>query len=323
MVLAITMGEPAGIATEITIKAWQHLRHSDKHFFVIGDIGEFERAGVKPCLINSPDEASQHFADALPLMALSCEVQDFGNVPNGKNAKAVLESIETSVELCKQGQVSAMITNPIHKAVLMEAGFEYSGHTDFLAHLCSLQKNEVVMMLANQYLRTVPITVHQPLSQVPIHLTAELIKQTAKITWLALKNDFGIEKPRLAVAGLNPHAGEAGKIGTEEQDFINEAITDLQKDMDIQGCFAADSLFTENMRGNYDVALCMYHDQALIPIKTLDFENAVNVSLGLPIIRTSPDHGSACDIKGKGMATPKSLIAAVSMAWEMAQNKHA
>ena len=318
MVLALTMGEPAGIAAEITIKAWQHFQNSDKHFFIIGDADEMERAGAKIEIIKSAEDASACFADALPIMPLTNKVKDNGNVPSGKNAQCVLESIETAVRLCKSGQVSGMVTNPIHKAVLMEAGFAFNGHTDFLADLCGLNADAVVMMLANPYLRTVPITVHKPLSQVPKVLTAELIKKTARITFDALKNNFGIKNPRLVVAGLNPHAGEDGKIGTEENDFINQAIKDLQSDMDIKGSFASDSLFTEKMRETYDVALCMYHDQALIPIKALDFENAVNVSLGLPIIRTSPDHGSACDIKGKNIASPKSLCAAIAMADEHA-----
>ena len=245
-------------------------------------------------------------------------------MPDPANGHAVIKSIERAVTLALEGAAGGVVTCPIHKASLISAGFPYPGHTEFLAALCSTEHEpiEPVMMLACPELRVVPITIHCGLKDVFAALTTERILHQARIVAHALKEDFGIGKPRLAVAGLNPHAGESGAFGREEIEIIAPAVETLRaEEIDIIGPLAADSMFHAKARARYDVALCMYHDQALIPLKTIDFDKGVNVTLGLPIIRTSPDHGTAFDIAGTGKASPDSLIAAIEMAGSMAQHR--
>ena len=325
--LVLSMGEPAGISGEITWQAWRHCQ-GDKQppvFFALADadylrtcaaqMGEDYRLKI----IDKPAQAFDVFHESLPVLPLNNKVQATPQKPQIDNAPAVLESIQRGVELCLQKQTSAIITNPIHKAILKQSGFAFQGHTDYLAHLCGLPCDHAVMMLAGDSLRTVPVTVHIPLNKVASTLTAELIKHTARTTYKALQNQFNIKQPTLYVAGLNPHAGEEGNIGSEEDNFINATITELQSEgLNIYGSFAADSLFHQDMRQKYHAVLCMYHDQALIPIKTLDFDNAINITLGLPVIRTSPDHGTALNIAGQAKANPQSLIKAIKTAASLA-----
>jgi 4-hydroxythreonine-4-phosphate dehydrogenase len=238
-----------------------------------------------------------------------------------RNAAGVIQAIETGVSLVQSGQATALCTAPINKKALIDgADFAYPGHTEFLAALGG--KERVVMMLASERLRVVPATIHIALADVPSVLTPELLRETIEITAAGLTNQFGIPQPRIAIAGLNPHAGEGGAMGKEELAWINDLVAQLQRDgFALSGPHPADTLFHAAARANYDAAIAMYHDQALIPIKTLDFEQGVNVTLGLPFIRTSPDHGTAFDIAGQGIANPDSLIAALRMAWSMSHSK--
>jgi 4-hydroxythreonine-4-phosphate dehydrogenase len=246
-------------------------------------------------------------------------VQATPGAADAANARAVLESIETAVELFRQGGASAIVTNPIQKASLYKAGFQHPGHTEFLEFLAG-QGAHAVMLLAVPGLRVVPVTVHTPLSRVPKALGTELIVRTGRITAEALRRDFGVAAPRLAVAGLNPHAGEDGAIGREEIEIISPAIETLRRDgIAVSGPRPADTLFHREARAGYDAALCMYHDQALIPLKTINFHEGVNVTIGLPFVRTSPDHGTALDIAGSGRADPRSLIAALVLARRIAR----
>ncbi|NIA70296.1 4-hydroxythreonine-4-phosphate dehydrogenase PdxA [Pelagibius litoralis] len=323
--LALTMGEPSGIGGEIALKAWlQRKEHALSAFFLIDDPARV--AGIAKSLglavpvleISEPAACSASFDRGLPVLPLDEKVQAFPGRPSPDNAKAVLKSIRQATALTLTGAAAAVVTNPIHKSVLMNAGFGHPGHTEFLAELCSSKKRPV-MMLACAALRVVPVTVHQPLQEVPASLTTELIVETAQTTVEALRNRFGIADPRLVVAGLNPHAGEDGRLGREDSEIIKPAVEALAAEgVTISGPLAADSLFHPAARQCYDAAICMYHDQALIPIKTIDFERGVNVTLGLPIVRTSPDHGTALGIAGQGTASPASLLAALAMAGAMA-----
>lgn len=328
--LVVTMGEPAGIGGEITLQAWQRRREAQlPPFFVIDDPRRLtslaSRLGLEVPIvaIESPEAAAETFSEALPVLPLSGRVGAEPGCLDPANAKAVLESIRRAVSLAMQNAAAAVVTNPIHKQVLMETGFKHPGHTEYLAELCNA-KRAPVMMLACPELRVVPVTVHMPLSQVPEALSTAKIAEAGRITAEALQRHFGIAKPRLAIAGLNPHAGEGGQLGPEDEAIVRPAVRQLQ-DAGIAafGPAAADSLFHAAARRNYDAALCMYHDQALIPIKTIDFEGGVNVTLGIPVIRTSPDHGTALDIAGQGKASPASLLAALSMAGEMAAAQQA
>ena len=323
--LAVTMGEPAGIGGEITLKAWQERdRTGGLPFFVIDDperlAGLATRLGldVPVSPIAAPGKAAEAFPDSLPVLPLDRKVAGVPAQLDPSNAEAVLASIRRAVALTQAGEAAAVVTNPIHKQVLMEAGFRHPGHTEFLAELCA-SPHPPVMMLACPELRVVPVTVHIPLSQVAQHLTTALILETGLITAQALRRQFGISKPRLAIAGINPHAGEGGRLGPEDDAVIRPAVAQLQAaGVEAAGPLPADTLFHAAARRGYDAALCMYHDQALIPIKTIDFDGGVNVTLGLPVIRTSPDHGTALDIAGTGKASPTSLLAALAMAEAMA-----
>ncbi len=320
------MGEPSGIGPDISLAAWSR-RASAKvpPFFLLACPGLIrQRArllGVDVPIVEiaAPHETASVFPAALPVLPLSRSVQAKPGRPDPSNAKSVLESIETATELFTQGAASAIVTNPIQKAALYEAGFEHPGHTEFFEFLAG-HFAFAVMMLAVPGLRVVPVTVHKPLSAVPKALTSDLIVRTGRTVAASLKDDFGIAAPRLAVAGLNPHAGEAGTIGREEIEIIAPAIAALRSEgIDVSGPRPADTLFHREARASYDAALCMYHDQALIPLKTIDFHQGVNVTIGLPFVRTSPDHGTALDIAGTGKADPRSLIAALKLGRDIAR----
>jgi 4-hydroxythreonine-4-phosphate dehydrogenase len=271
--------------------------------------------------ISAPEEAGAVFAQALPILHRPLAVPVVPGQPNPAHAGAVIAAIEEAVALATSGRASGVVTNPIQKASLTAAGFPHPGHTEFLGELAGLGVPPV-MMLACPELRVVPVTVHEALAKAIARLTPEMIIATSRIVAAALKRDFGIVAPRLAIAGLNPHAGEAGTMGREEIDIIAPAIATLRAEgIDARGPMPPDTMFTALARPGYDAAICLYHDQALIPIKTIDMAGGVNVTLGLSIIRTSPDHGTALDIAGKGLADPASLIAAIRLAGELAQKR--
>ncbi|GAK33786.1 4-hydroxythreonine-4-phosphate dehydrogenase [alpha proteobacterium Q-1] len=320
--LCLTMGDPAGIGPELAAKAWMMRQtHAVPPFFLIGARKIFKplQSDCPLIAIDDPAETLAIFDRGLPILEYD-GMADFpdGLIP-GRPDKAfapfIIKAIEQAVDLVMAKKVAAIITNPIHKQGLYSAGFKDPGHTEFLARLAGLPPASSVMMLAVPGLRVVPLTIHVPLNDVATHISADKIIAVAKILHQALSLRFGIEKPRIAVAGLNPHAGEGGTIGGEEESIIRPAITALRQDgLLIEGPFAADSLFHIDARKTYDAVLCMYHDQALIPLKTIDFYGGVNITLGLPFLRTSPDHGTAFDLAGHNKARPDSLIAAIKMA---------
>lgn len=316
-VLALTMGDPAGIGGELTAKAWSALRDRGPAFVAIDDPDRLSAYDVPIRIVNTAAEAVAVFPHALPVLPERLATPSVAGRPDGANAAAVIASIERAVRLVQAGEAAAVVTNPIAKSVLYGAGFRYPGHTEFLGALtgCDLP----VMMLANRFLRVVPVTVHVGLRAALDLLSTRLIIETGLVVAAALRR-AGIPSPRLGVAGLNPHAGEGGAMGTEEATLIAPAIAALRAEgITVRGPYPPDTMFTPAARAEYDAALCMYHDQALIPLKTLDMASGVNVTLGLPIVRTSPDHGTAFDIAGTGLADPSSLIAALTMAAEMAQ----
>ncbi len=316
--IALSCGDPAGIGPEIAAKAWSELRDSCP-FFYIGDASHLPPE-TPAARINEPGQAYDHCAKALPVLQMDFPAPNVPGRPDPVNAPLVIAAIERGVSLVQSGQASALCTAPIHKKALIDgAGFAYPGHTEFLAALA--KRERVVMMLASDQLRVVPATIHIALSEVPSALTPDLLRETIAITAAGLRTQFGIANPRIAIAGLNPHAGEGGKMGSEELDWIAPLISESADDTyTVTGPHPADTMFHAAARANYDAAIAMYHDQALIPIKTLDFDRGVNVTLGLPFIRTSPDHGTALDIAGKGIATPTSLIEALKLAQRMAQS---
>ncbi len=313
--VALTCGEPAGIGPELATKAWAALRDR-LPFFWIGDPSHLPR-GTRHVTINTPEEAGSAIERGLPVLPMSFSGALTPGQPNPDHAAHVVAAIEKAVSLVQAGAASALCTSPIHKQALQDgAGFAFPGHTEFLSDLAGGQR--AVMMLASEQLRVVPVTIHIPLREVPAALTAGLIEETIRITHDALIRDFGIATPRMAVAGLNPHAGEGGKIGREEIEIIAPVLDALRADgIGVIGPLSADTMFHAGARAGYDAAIAMYHDQALIPIKTLDFDRGVNVTLGLPFIRTSPDHGTALDIAGRGIANPTSTIEALTLAARM------
>ncbi len=322
--VVITMGEPAGIGGELTLKAWQNrVGFNLPVFFAIDDPARLKT--IDPDIpikeIAAPHEALSCFDSALPVLPLSLGQPAEAGVLNPVNGQMVLESIQKAVSFCLEGHAGGLVTNPIHKAALYDIGFDHPGHTEFIAHLCG--KNETpVMMLAAKDLRVVPLTVHIPIKEVPSRVSKGLIIEKAKIINRALRQDLGVAIPRIAVAGLNPHAGEDGTIGTEDRDIIVPAIQALQEEgLAVSGPYPADTMFHEEARAAYDIALGMYHDQALIPLKTLDFYGGVNVTLGLSVVRTSPDHGTALNIAGKGIARADSFMNALIMAAEITKNR--
>ncbi len=319
------MGDPAGIGPEITVKAWEALRgHSEHAFAVIAPPAIF--ANTPHTVISAISEAANIFEETLPVLAVEGDIATPGQ-PDKAHARTVIQSIERAVDLCLNGQASAVITNPIAKHLLYEAGFEFPGHTEFLGHLGKGHETPYtkgpVMMLAAQDLRVGIVTVHVPLRDAVEQVSEESILRTARVMLGALKTDFGIANPHLALAGLNPHAGEGGALGREEIEIINPAAEKLRREgHDVTDAQPADTLFHAEARQGYDAVLAMYHDQGLIPVKTLDFHGGVNITLGLPFVRTSPDHGTAFDIAGKGIARPDSLIAAIRRAREIATHRY-
>ena len=324
--LAITMGEPAGVGGELSLKAWLARDPDSRPFFAIDDpsrlAGLAARLGLAVPVeeIAGPAEAAASFPGALPVLPIRLDAPVRSGHPDPKNAAATVRSIERAVALAQNGEIAGFVTNPIQKKTLQDGGFRHPGHTEFLAELAG--STEVAMMLACPALRVVPVTIHLSLADAVRALTPALIVRAGRLTAAGLKSLFGIARPKLAVAALNPHAGEQGTMGDEELRLIGPAIEQLRADgIDVRGPAPADTLFHPAARATYDAALCMYHDQALIPIKTIDFSGGVNVTLGLPFVRTSPDHGTALDIAGTGRADPSSLIAALAMADDMARRR--
>ena len=329
--LALTLGDPSGIGPEIALAAWrQRGERGVPPFQLIGDPEFLEatayRLGLSvPVAEVEPDDAVEVFPRALPVMPLpsGATVSATPGAPDSANAGAIVESITAAVDLVRSGAASAVVTNPIAKFVLTRVGFAHPGHTEFLAALAAREGREPplpVMMLWSDLLAVVPVTIHVALRRVPDLLTQELVERTARVVHADLRARFGLEAPRLVLSGLNPHAGESGTMGTEDRDVLAPAVAALRAEgIDIRGPLPADTLFHERARATYDVALTPTHDQALIPIKTLAFDEGVNVTLGLPFVRTSPDHGTAFDIAGRGVAKPDSLIAALRLAQRLAQ----
>jgi 4-hydroxythreonine-4-phosphate dehydrogenase len=318
--LAVTMGEPAGIGGEITRGAWRALHATGPAFLVVDDA---ERLGgdIPIARITSPEDAVAVFPRALPVLHRPLPGPVTPGRLDARNAPAVIAAIDLAVALAKAGKVAGIITNPIQKSVLHAAGFAHPGHTEYLAELAGTGVPPVMLLVCPE-LRVVPVTIHEPLRLAIARLTPALIAETARLTAAGLQRDFGIVAPRLAIAGLNPHAGEDGMLGTEERDIVAPAIAVLRAEgIDARGPMSPDAMFTARARQGYDVALGLYHDQALIPIKTLDVAGGVNVTLGLSIVRTSPDHGTALDIAGRGLADPSSLIAAIRLAAEIAEHR--
>lgn len=314
--IALSCGDPSGVGPEIAVKAWDQLRQGCP-FVWLGDPRHLPD-GTAHQRVTDLSQTAKVAATALPVYEIPFAAPAIAGQPAPENAAGAIAAIETGVKLVRAGHASALCTAPIHKKALIDgADFAYPGHTEFLAALAGVDR--VVMMLASERLRVVPATIHIALSDVPKALTPDVLRDTISITADGLRRQFGIDHPRIAVAGLNPHAGEGGAMGHEEGDWIAALIETLAQDdtLTLTGPHPADTMFHASARARYDAAVCMYHDQALIPIKTLDFDRGVNVTLGLPFIRTSPDHGTAFDIAGQGLANPTSLIEALKMAQRM------
>ncbi len=331
--LALTCGEPAGIGPDISLMAWrERRRHNLPPFYLIADPGHLsERAKLLNFDVTiaevEPQTAAAAFERAIPVVPLGSEVRAQPGRPDATSGPAAIASIRRAVEDALRGRCAALVTNPVAKSVLYGSGFTDPGHTEFLAKLAEEAAGKPmlpVMMLWSRDLAVIPVTIHIPLRDVPARLTTALIIETGRIAARELSAKFGIVKPRLAVSGLNPHAGESGSLGNEERTVIGPAVARLAAEgIDVRGPLPADTMFHEAARATYDVALCMYHDQALIPIKMLAFDSAVNVTLGLPFVRTSPDHGTAFDIAGSGRADPRSLVAALKLAARLAEKTSA
>ncbi|MEE8393273.1 MAG: 4-hydroxythreonine-4-phosphate dehydrogenase PdxA [Rhodospirillales bacterium] len=327
--LSLTMGEPAGIGGETTIKAWLRRNEGVPPFFTVDDPERIEELAQGMGLtapvevIDSPKQAISAFAQRLPVMARPLAARAVPGKPDPANCKTVISSIETALAHVKSGGAAAIVTNPINKMVLHEAGFGFPGHTEFLAHLAG-RNIRPVMMMACPGLRVALVTIHVSLREAIESVDREAIVETATITEAALRDDFAIARPRLAVAGLNPHAGEGGVMGPEDLEIVAPAVEAIAaKGIDVFGPVPADTLFSPQRRKEYDAAVCLYHDQALIPIKAIAFESAVNITLGLGFVRTSPAHGTAFDIAGGGRADETSLIEALKTAAEMAKRRAA
>lgn len=319
--VALTAGEPAGIGPEIAVKAWSELRN-EMAFFWIGDPLHLPESAIAR-RIERPEDAGAVMADALPVLPHQFNGKATPGHPDPANAQGVIDVIARAAALAKEGKACAVCTSPIHKKALIDgAGFAHPGHTEYLAALAGVSR--VVMLIASDAMRVVPVTIHIPLADVSVALTPDLLEESVRIVHAGLRRDFGIAAPRLVVAGLNPHAGESGSMGREDMDVIAPIVAKLAAEgMDIDGPRPADTMFHRAARSGCDALIAMYHDQALIPVKTLDFDGAVNVTLGLPFIRTSPDHGTAFDIAGKDIANPSSMIEALRLAMRLAENRRA
>jgi 4-hydroxythreonine-4-phosphate dehydrogenase len=315
--IAISLGDPAGIGPEVIAKCWDSRDEFGLPPFVaIGDPRSVAAVWDGPIeVIDDPRQADSAFDVGLPLLQLSAPHADMPGHPSVAGAHCSLDSLEIAVGLTRSGSAAAVVTGPVAKEQLYGIGFQHPGQTEFVAERCGVSPGNVVMMLAGPTLRTVPVTTHLPLSDVPRRLTSALIESRGRAALRGLQRNFGIPEPRLAVSGFNPHAGEGGRLGIEEIEIIEPAIAALAAEgWRVSGPHPADTMFHARVRANYDAALCMYHDQALIPIKALHFEDAVNVTLGLPIVRTAPDHGTAFDIAGQDRADPRPMAAAIRMA---------
>lgn len=331
--VVMTMGDPAGIGPEIILKAWSQRRHSGPIFACIGDIGamsEYARrlALPGPVEITNLAAAASIFPQALPVLPAPVPLTAalIAGTPDPRHAATVKACIEAGADQCLSGEARALVTAPIAKSVMYQAGFNFPGHTEFLAELTAAHpvagERGPAMMLAGGGLRVVLTSIHEPLARAVANLSAMRIEQIARLTHQALQRDFGLDRPRLALAGLNPHAGENGSLGREEIELINPAAARLRAEgIVITDALPPDTMFHAEARAGYDAAICLYHDQGLIPVKTLDFHGGVNITLGLPIVRTSPDHGTAFDIAGKGVARADSLLAALDAAAEIAGHR--
>ena len=319
--VAVTCGDPSGIGLEVIAKAWSTLK-DEVPFFLIGDPGHVP-LNAPAVVIEAPEKAASAMQDGLPILIHAFPHLAEPGRPAPENARAVVEVIERGTRLALEGRASALCTAPIAKKELADfAGFAFPGHTEFLGKLTGAER--AVMMIASEELRVVPTTIHIPLREVPTALTPDLLEDTIRITHEALQRDFGIANPRIAVSGLNPHAGEDGLLGKEDGAVITPVCDRLREEgLLIEGPLPADTMFHPAARATYDAAVLMYHDQALVPAKTLAFDTGVNVTLGLPIIRTSPDHGTAFGIAGQDKASPRSMIEAIRMAYRMAQARAA
>jgi 4-hydroxythreonine-4-phosphate dehydrogenase len=319
--LAVSLGDPAGIGPEVIAKCWDNRNEfALPPFVAIGDPRSIAAVWDGPIeLVDDPGQADSAFDYGLPLIQISVPQADMPGHPSVAGAHLAIDSLEIAVGLTRSGSASAVITGPVAKEQLYAIGFQHPGQTEFVAERCGVSPGNVVMMLAGPTLRTVPVTTHVPFALVPEVLTAALIESRGRATLRGLQRNFGIPDPRLAVSGLNPHGGEGGRLGREEIEIIEPAIAALAAEgWRVTGPHPADTMFHVRARANFDAALCMYHDQALIPIKALHFEDAVNVTLGLPIVRTSPDHGTAFDIAGQDRADPRPMAAAIRMAADAA-----
>ncbi len=327
--IALSLGEPAGIGPEIIVKAWRALREQGPPFVVVGDAETLIAAGggdLSIARVGTPADATAMFLTALPVLDRPLRSRPIPGHPSRAAAARVIDWIELATQLALTGEASAVVTAPIAKAPLYQAGFKFPGHTEFLGELAPPSSDAVgrgpIMMLAAGDLRVSLVTIHEPLARVPGLISVERIINAGRVTADALHRDFGIAKPRLAVTGLNPHAGESGALGSEEAAIIAPAVSALRAlGIEATGPHPSDSLFHAEARTRYDAALCMYHDQALIPVKMLDFWGGVNITLGLPIVRTSPDHGVGFDIAGQGIARADSLVAALRLAGSIARQR--
>lgn len=322
--LAISLGDPSGIGPEIVSRAWERrTKEALPSFFAVGDARSIAAVWDGPLVrIAGPDEAAEAFSNALPVL----QIEDAGEIipgePNTAGARCALDALEMAVGITRSGAAAGIVTGPVAKARLYDIGFTHPGQTEFVAERCGVGRANIAMMLAGPTLRTVPVTMHLPLREAIDTLSIDLIIARARTVERGLIRDFGIERPRLAIAGLNPHAGEGGALGREEIEIVAPALERLREEgLDVIGPLSPDTMFHERARAQYDAALCLYHDQALIPLKTLHFDDGVNMTLGLPIVRTAPDHGTAFDIAGKGLAEPGAMIAAIRLAGECAEHR--
>lgn len=326
MPIAVSCGDPAGIGPEIIGKAWaKRAEYSLTAFFAIGDIDSFAAHWDGPTIrIEDPASATRVFDDALPVLHVhSCDTVTPGT-PDLDGAQCAYQALEMAIGFARAGNASAMVTGPVSKAQLYAVGFTHPGQTEFIAERCGVSRNNAVMMLAGPDLRVVPMTTHVPINEVSAMLDGRLLRQRIRATVRGLQRNFGIAAPRIAVAGFNPHAGENGNMGREEIDIFEPALIQIRNEgFNVVGPLPADTMFHAEARADYDVAICAYHDQALIPLKTLYFHEAVNMTLGLPIVRTSPDHGTAFGIAGQNSANPGSMIAAIKMAATCVANRRA
>lgn len=327
--LAISLGDPAGVGPELIAATWSAREELGlKPFVVAGGAHVLRSAAASRGIelpvadVTHPQQAAAVFAKALPVLAEVGDGKFAPGEPSPEGAALALRSLEMATSFALSGAASGVVTAPVSKSELAAVGFTFPGQTEFLAHACGIEDEDAVMMLAGPSLKTVPLTVHVAISEVASLITQELILRRCRVIARSLARDFGMASPRLAIAGLNPHAGEKGRMGTEERNVIAPAIAALVAEgIDATGPHPADTLFAPHKRGTYDVAVAMYHDQALVPLKTLDFDNGVNMTLGLPIVRTSPDHGTAFDIAGQGLARPDSMIAAIRIASQAAAHR--